>query len=156
YPERLYAGVYAANARFDSIEVSGVTPEEQLTRGRELERQGYRPVALSVAAPWPNMTSPKDASPQENTPGKLLAAGIWPRPVIPEANKEQLAKRQPNAAVALLRLGQPARAWPLLRHQPDSRARSYFLARVSALGADARALARQLEVEKDESVQRAL
>ncbi len=33
--------------------------------------------------------------------------------------RETLAKRQANAAVALLRMNQPAKVWPLLKHSPD-------------------------------------
>ncbi len=35
--------------------------------------------------------------------------------------KENLAKRQANAAVALLLMGQPDKAWPLLKHSSDPR-----------------------------------
>jgi len=34
-------------------------------------------------------------------------------------DKDKLAKRQANAAVALLRMNQPAKVWPLLRHSPN-------------------------------------
>ena len=51
-------------------------------------------------------------------------------------DKEKLAKRQANAAVALLRLGQPDEVWPLLKHGPDPRVRSYLIHRLSPRGAD--------------------
>ena len=51
-----------------------------------------------------------------------------------DEDKERLAKRQANAAVALLRLGQAERVWPLLKHKPDPRARSYLIHRLSPLG----------------------
>jgi formylglycine-generating enzyme required for sulfatase activity len=137
HPERLYAGVYLAEGRFDYVQVHGVTAEEQLQRGRDLARQGYRPVALSAAS-------------------HTLTASIWHRPVIPEAAKERLAKRQANAAVALLRLGQEARVWPQLRHQPDPRGRSYLIERLSPLQADPRRLIERLDHEPDVSVRRAL
>ncbi|HLJ96571.1 MAG TPA: hypothetical protein VKU02_25580, partial [Gemmataceae bacterium] len=57
--------------------------------------------------------------------------------------RETLANRQANAAVALLRMNQPAKVWPLFTHSPDPRVRSYLIHRVSALGADAGALAKQ-------------
>jgi formylglycine-generating enzyme required for sulfatase activity len=75
----------------------------------------------------------------------LLAASIWHRPVVADADKERLAKRQANAAVALLRLGQEAEVWPLLRHRPDPRLRSYLIHRLSPLGGDARALVARLD-----------
>jgi formylglycine-generating enzyme required for sulfatase activity len=73
-----------------------------------------------------------------------------------DAEKEELGKRQANAGVTLLRLGQAEKVWPLLRHRPDPRARSYLIDRLSPLGADPLALSRQLDVEKDLSIQRAL
>ena len=51
--------------------------------------------------------------------------------------EEKLAKRQANAAVALLRMNQPAKVWPLLKHSPDPRVRSYLIHRLGPLGADA-------------------
>ncbi|HEV3025507.1 MAG TPA: SUMF1/EgtB/PvdO family nonheme iron enzyme, partial [Pirellulales bacterium] len=44
-----------------------------------------------------------------------------------EDEKESLGKRQANAAVALLKLGEAAKVWPLLGHGPDPRAASYFV-----------------------------
>ncbi len=70
--------------------------------------------------------------------------------------KEQLAKRQANAAVALLRLNQPARVWPLLKHSSDPRGRSYLIHRFAPLGADAEAIIQRLDEEKDPTVVRAL
>src|SRR5207248_705433 len=57
-----------------------------------------------------------------------------------DARREMLAKRQANAAVALLKLNQPEKVWSLLKHSPDPRARSYLIHRLAPLGADARAI----------------
>jgi len=80
------------------------------------------------------------------------------RPLLEAANdqKERLAKRQANAAVALLRLGHPAEVWPLLRHSPDPRARSYLVHRLAPLGADPATIARRLDEEQDVTIRRAL
>jgi hypothetical protein len=48
--------------------------------------------------------------------------------------KEKLAKRQANAAAALLRMNQPEKVWPMLKHGPDPRARSYLIHRLGPLG----------------------
>src|SRR5262249_58050502 len=60
-------------------------------------------------------------------------------PDLPSSNekREKLAKRQANAAVALLRMNQPEKVWPLLKHSPDPRARSYLIHRLSPLEAAA-------------------
>jgi formylglycine-generating enzyme required for sulfatase activity len=73
-----------------------------------------------------------------------------------DGKQETLAKRQANAAVALLRMNRPGRVWPLLKHRPDPRVRSYLIHRLSPLGADARAIVNQLGVEKDITIRRAL
>jgi formylglycine-generating enzyme required for sulfatase activity len=70
--------------------------------------------------------------------------------------RETLAKRQANAAVALLRMNQPAKVWPLLRHSPDPRVRSYLIHRLAPLGADAGAIVKQLDSESDVTIRRAL
>jgi len=79
-------------------------------------------------------------------------------PNLPSADdsREKLAKRQANAAVALLRMNRPARVWPLLEHSPDPRVRSYLIHRLSPLGADARAIVNQLDATRDVTLRRAL
>lgn len=79
-------------------------------------------------------------------------------PDLPSSDdkREKLAKRQANAAVALLRLGQPEKVWPLLKHSPDPRGRSYLIHRLFPLGADPAAIVRRLEEEPDLSARRAL
>jgi formylglycine-generating enzyme required for sulfatase activity len=73
-----------------------------------------------------------------------------------DPQREALAKRQANAAVALLRLNQPAKVWPLLKHSPDPRIRSYLIHRLSPLGADAGAILQRLDEEPDLTIRRAL
>jgi formylglycine-generating enzyme required for sulfatase activity len=131
HPERRYAGTFAAEARFEAEQVQGLTPTEHLARCRELAGRGYRPAALAVAS------LPAHGGP--------IAASIWHRPVVADADKERLAKRQANAAVALLRLGQEADVWPLLRHKPDPRLRSYLIHRLSPMGADPQAIVARLD-----------
>jgi formylglycine-generating enzyme required for sulfatase activity len=74
--------------------------------------------------------------------------------------KEKLAKRQANAAVALLRLGQADKVWPLLKRDPDRaddcRLRSYLIHRLGPLGADPAAISQRLQNEPDVTIRRAL
>jgi serine/threonine protein kinase/formylglycine-generating enzyme required for sulfatase activity len=79
-------------------------------------------------------------------------------PEVPSSDerRDQLAKRQANAAVALLRMNQPAKVWPLLRHSSDPRVRSYLVHRLSPLRADAKAIVQRLEEEPDLTIRRAL
>jgi formylglycine-generating enzyme required for sulfatase activity len=73
-----------------------------------------------------------------------------------EEKKERLAGRQANAGVALLRLGQPGKVWPLLRHGPDPRVRTYLIHRLGPLGADPTTILQRLEEEQEVSTRRAL
>ncbi len=73
-----------------------------------------------------------------------------------DVKRETLAKRQANAAVALLRMNRPEKVWPLLKHSPDPRVRSYLIHRLSPLGADATAIVKQWDVEPDLTIRRAL
>ena len=91
--------------------------------------------------------------------GLPFLTGEIDRNLPPDAkddDKEKLAKRQVNAAVALLRMNQAAKVWPMLTHSPDPRARSYLIHRLGPLGADPRAIIDRLEVEPDLSIRRAL
>src|SRR5207253_3177710 len=115
-----------------------------LARCRQLAAEGYRPAALTVAALL------------EDEP--TATASVWHRPVVQDPEREALAKRQANGAVALLRLGLAEHVWPLFRHTPDPSRRSEILARVAPLGIEAKQFADRLlkDEEKDVSARRAL
>jgi serine/threonine protein kinase/formylglycine-generating enzyme required for sulfatase activity len=72
--------------------------------------------------------------------------------------REKLAKRQANAAVALLKMNHPAKVWTVLKHSADPRARSYLIHRLSPLGTDPASLLKRLdqEQEPDVTIRRAL
>jgi serine/threonine protein kinase/formylglycine-generating enzyme required for sulfatase activity len=70
--------------------------------------------------------------------------------------KEELTGRQANAAVALLKVNEPAKLWPLLRHGPDPSVRTCVIHRLGPLGADVSTLVKQLDVESDVTIRRAL
>ena len=74
----------------------------------------------------------------------------------PEDDKEKLAKRQANAAAALLRLGRPESVWSLLKHGPDPRRRIYLIHRLGPLGVLRQALLGRLAEETDATIRRAL
>jgi serine/threonine protein kinase/formylglycine-generating enzyme required for sulfatase activity len=79
-------------------------------------------------------------------------------PGLPSSDerREKLAKRQANAAVALLRMRRPEKVWPLLKHSRDPRVRSYLIHRLYPGGADAGAIVKRLEEEEDVTIRRAL
>jgi serine/threonine protein kinase/formylglycine-generating enzyme required for sulfatase activity len=73
-----------------------------------------------------------------------------------ETAKERLAKRQANAAVALLGMNRPARVWPLLKHRVDPRVRSYLVHRLGPMGVEPGAIVKRLHEESDVTIRRAL
>jgi len=79
-------------------------------------------------------------------------------PDLPSSDerREKLAKRQANAAVALLKMNRPEKVWPLLVHSPEPRVRSYLIHRFGPLGIDAAVLVDRLEGEADVTIRRAL
>jgi formylglycine-generating enzyme required for sulfatase activity len=92
----------------------------------------------------------------ENGSESPLTASVWHRPLVAEEAKDRLAKRQANAAMALLRLGRAEKVWPLLQHRPDPRTRSYLIHRFRPLGADPGRILAQLDAQSNESVRRTL
>ncbi len=73
-----------------------------------------------------------------------------------DESREKLAKRQANSAVALLKMNRPEKVWPLLKHSPDPRVRSYLIHRLHPLGADPLAIIKRLDEEPEITIRRAL
>ncbi|MCH8073937.1 MAG: SUMF1/EgtB/PvdO family nonheme iron enzyme, partial [Proteobacteria bacterium] len=140
--DRRYAAVWQTSSRFESAETHGLSPQQHLARCRELISKGYRPVAMSAAS--------------LGAKHEHVTASVWHRPLVPEDEKEQLAKRQANAAVALVKMGHAERVWPLLKHSPDPRLRTWIIHRLSPLGASPDTIVKRLNDEADISIRRAL
>jgi len=84
---------------------------------------------------------------------------ILRRPIPPEeqlAARDDLARRQTAAAVALLRHGQAEAVWPLLRHDADPTRRSYLIRDIGRSPVDADLIIRRLQSETDVSARRAM
>ena len=73
-----------------------------------------------------------------------------------EDDKEALAIRQANAAVMLLRMDAADQVWPLLRHSPDPRVRSYIIHWLRPRGGDSASIIARYEQESDVTIKRAL
>jgi serine/threonine protein kinase/formylglycine-generating enzyme required for sulfatase activity len=93
---------------------------------------------------------------RDRTSSILKAAIEQPLSILPEAEKERCAKRQANAAVVLLKLGDSESVWPLLTHSRDPRVRSYLIHQVGPLEVDPHIIVRRLDEEPDVSRRRAL
>ncbi len=77
-------------------------------------------------------------------------------PKAAPAVRADFARRQMNAAAALLRMGRPARVWPLLKHTPDPQVRSWLIHRLGPLGVDADIILKRFDEESDVTIRRAL
>jgi formylglycine-generating enzyme required for sulfatase activity len=130
-PDRSYAAVWAGDSRFEASPLLGLDPTTHLQRCRELASQGYRIVSLSIA--------------RTASEGSPVTASLWHRPLISEDSKDQLAKRQARAAIALLRMGKAGEVVPLLRHSADPRLRSFIVNWLNPLGADPKILTAEFD-----------
>ena len=137
-----YATTTRENTQFESRVVSNLSTALQLNEAEALRNEGFRPIAFAVAS--------LDSHP------KLTSASLWHRPWIPEETKERNAMRRANAAVVLASVGQADAIWPLLRHRPDPRLRSYLVDRLASEFVRPDAAWTQLRETEDRSVQIAL
>jgi eukaryotic-like serine/threonine-protein kinase len=69
---------------------------------------------------------------------------------------DRFYKRQANAGVALIRMGQVEKLRTLLKHSPDPSLRSYLVHRLGPLGVESGLLIAKLDKESDVSIRRAL
>ncbi len=69
---------------------------------------------------------------------------------------DKFYKRQANAGVALIRMGQTDKLRTLLKHSPDPSLRSYLVHRLGPLGVEPSLLISKLDRESDVSIRRAL
>jgi eukaryotic-like serine/threonine-protein kinase len=75
---------------------------------------------------------------------ELARGAPWFRP-LSYAERDALASRQANVALALLRLGQAESVWPLLKDSLDPTCRTYLTLRLAARGVEPRLLIDRLE-----------
>lgn len=129
------------NSHWRQSQVShGLSPEDHLAKCREMLSDGYRVASMSAAS----------------INGTLVTASVWHRPLISDVDRETLARRQANAAVASMRMGDAENVWPLLKHSPDPQLRSWIIHRLSPMGASPDTIIRRLDEEKNVSIRRAL
>ncbi len=129
HPDRRYAAVWTREPDHESAIKQGVNPTAQLEHAQTMIRRGFRPVAWSVA--------------RTGGDSPLVTASAWRRPLVSESIKDERAERKARAAIALIRLGKPESAWPLLVHSPDPRLRSFMINRLKPMGVQPGPIARE-------------
>ena len=138
--DQSYLAIWHPVAGFESIEVHGLGAADHLAKCSELLRQGYRLASLSAFQAQNSVTT----------------ASVWRRPLVPDDDKEKLAKRQANAACALLKLGRPEKVWSLLKHSADPRLRSYLIHALGPRATDPGQLMKQFDEEQAVDARRGL
>lgn len=170
----IFLGIWSET--FTPVKQSLLAPLADIFRDREAKRTDERNLATNLlanyAADQPTVLAdllmdadekqltvlfPKFSErSKEGLPILLAEIGRKLPHDVKDDAKEKLAKRQANAAVGLLRMNQPEKIWPLLKHSSDPRMRSYLIHRLGPLGASPETIIRHLEVEPDITIQRAL
>src|SRR5262249_54485350 len=115
-----------------------------------------------LQAPKPNMVRViLDSAAKHPPQGELrdrilmrLGAEVGASP--PPGVKEKVEKRRAKAAVALLRMDQPEKVWPLLKHSADPTVRSYLIHLLGPSGFDFKVIRQQLKPQSDVTIRRAL
>ncbi|WP_128544524.1 formylglycine-generating enzyme family protein [Larkinella soli] len=80
-----------------------------------------------------------------------------PRPAEEQlSQRDAQAKRQAEAAIALMEMGAHKQIWPLLRHRADPGLRSYLIRDIGRSQIPVDVIIDQLKIEKDVSIRRAL
>lgn len=160
--------------RWDAVSsdvVARLVAENALILGRWAE--ALRPVGKVLLKPLAGVVLDEGRSPAERRALALVYASYGegqPRgfthlrrslgevsgPDATQAEKLDLIRRQANTAVALAMVGRWDEVWPLFRHRADPTLRTYLMDRLSASGADARALIARLDREPDVWARRAI
>ena len=81
---------------------------------------------------------------------------MWHRPLTSDSERETLARRQANATVAAIRMGDVDDVWPLLKTSPDPSLQSWIIHRLSPMGVPPAIIMERLQRETDPSIERAL
>lgn len=135
-----YAAVWNYSAWLESRQSHGLSPREHLTKCLELQADGYRLVSIGATS----------------INGELRTASVWHRPIIQDVEREMLARRQANAAVASLHMGNAEKIWPLLEESADPRLRTWIIHRLSPLMATPDRIVQRFHQEASVSIRRAL
>ena len=126
--------------KFESRHTQARSAEQHRIECRQMWEQGYRMVSIDA----------------HSVGAVIEVSAIWHRPLIAEDNKESLAHRQVNAAIASLRMGASEKIWPILKQTSDPRLKALIIHRLSPLGADPQILLQGLEATNDVSVKQAI
>jgi formylglycine-generating enzyme required for sulfatase activity len=127
--------------------------DEELDFGQLLD---YKPIVVRVILDT-TAKHPPHGDHRERILMRLGAEVSAPLPPNAEEDvKEKVATRRAKAAVALLRMDQPEKVWPLLKHSPDPRLRSYLIHLLGPSGVDFNVICQQLKLQPDLTIRRAL
>ena len=127
-PELSYAGTWLNGGPWESETVDRCDLTDHGAEMKRLAALHYRPASIAVL----------------ETELGLEATSVWHRPVVLDRQRDRLASRKANAAVALFRLGDRESIWPMLTSDHEPRLRSFLIDRLGPLHADPKPLVARL------------
>ncbi len=145
-PQLMPPALRISDPACEHVSPIGVTLTDYVDMCQRMADDDYRPAAIAVCE--------MSASTNEDSPPIVLSD--WQRPASIAANQDELARQRANAGAALLQLSAAEHVWPMLKHSDDPRTRSWLIQAMPLLGVDPRILLRQLELETDTTVRRAI
>ncbi|TWU48847.1 Serine/threonine-protein kinase PknB [Rubripirellula tenax] len=134
------ASVWNTSNWLESRISHGLSPQEQIAQARQYQADGFRIAAVTAVSDG----------------NDVISASIWHRPNVADVAVETLARRQANAAIAKIRLGEDKNVWRMLKESPDPRLRTWILHRLGQTRTSPSIIAERLSVETDLSVRRVL
>jgi formylglycine-generating enzyme required for sulfatase activity len=130
-----YTTTWWSGVDFESRAVQSRLPEAHRKRCESLASEGFRPMgiaAVEVAAEPGGRGRGRASDSPERRGVQIATASVWRRPLVADADKDRLARRQANAAIALFWLGHPEHLQEHLAHFGDPRLRSELIERLAA------------------------
>jgi hypothetical protein len=98
WSDRRQSAVWHVSTEYTSVGLHSISTKEQLDHAARLIAEGYRPASFSVRA--------------SNEDSPLVSASVWHRPLIPETERESLAKLRPMRRSRYCNVGIPTRLRP--------------------------------------------
>jgi formylglycine-generating enzyme required for sulfatase activity len=133
------ASTWWSGVSFESRTLHDLSPEDHLKACETMVADDFRPMGIAVTeVPIQVAGAPVQSRPQ------IVTASVWRRPLVAEGDKDHLARRQANAAIALFQLGLPGQLWRNLVQGDDPRLRSELIERLTAFEVDPHLLAAHL------------
>jgi formylglycine-generating enzyme required for sulfatase activity len=134
---RAYASTWWSGVGFESVDLVDLGPADHRRRCEALAGEDFRPLSIA-AVEIPGQSD--EAGPNRADSRRVVMASVWCRPLVAEPEKDRLARRQANAAIALFLLGEANPLWQHPDHSVDPRLHGELIERLADFEVDPRRL----------------